>query len=287
MRKKMRLIYGGVNSKVGSFLVNHLLPAEDLRSVGPIVFLDQVYPMTLKTDSPVPTGEFAHPHRGIATFSYVLSGNLSHYDSLGNRKTVGEGEIHWMKAGRGIIHDEKPYVKAAGGGVFQSLQFWINLPPAIKAEAPEYRALKSCEIPEAELPDYAGYVRVLLGTFGSLNSVVRTFGKQFIYHVKLNPKASFTYKIESGMEVAVLIPSVPVYLNNMEVGNSKIAVFDTNAEDIVMLNPTIFPVDIILFGGAPYLEPIVRQGPFVMNSQMEIAEAYRDFFDGKYGDIRY
>src|ERR1700748_1901377 len=123
MKSNTDSLYRGVNSKVGELLVNRLLPSGTLCSVGSIVFLDHIYPVDLGHEhSPLPTGEFAHPHRGIATFSYVLSGSLSHYDSRGNHSIISAGGLQWMKAGNGIIHDEKPFIMENDGPTFHSLQ---------------------------------------------------------------------------------------------------------------------------------------------------------------------
>jgi len=149
MKRKITSVYGGANFRVAGFLVNHLIPVSGIERVGPIVFLDHVYPCALKNESrSIPTGEFAHPHRGIATLSYVFGGNLSHYDSRGNHDVISPGGVQWMKAGNGIVHDEQPFFTKENDGTFHSLQFWINLPSVIKAEQPEYMAVLSEQVPE-------------------------------------------------------------------------------------------------------------------------------------------
>jgi redox-sensitive bicupin YhaK (pirin superfamily) len=288
MKKIIETIYGGVNANVGDLLVNRLLPGEGFKAVGPIVFLDHVYPVAIRDDSAaIPTGEFAHPHRGIATFSYVFNGRLSHYDSQGNHDIIGAGGVQWMKAGNGIIHDEKPFTDQPNGDIFHSMQFWINLPSKHKSEQPEYMAVQAADIPEVSLPEHAGTLRVLLGTFGAATSPVKTFSQQFIYHIKLHPKSSFTLRGKEGLEYAAFVPSSEVLINGSLAGNSKIIIFGKLGDDIFFENPHIKSVDILLFGGAPYTEEIVSQGPFVMNSHTEIATAYREFFEGKYGTIAY
>ncbi len=287
MKKVIETIYGGVNSSVGDLLVNRLLPGQSFKAVGPIVFLDHVYPVAIKDGTTsIPTGEFAHPHRGIATFNYILDGQLSHYDSKGNHDVITAGGAQWMKAGSGIIHDEKPFSQL-NGDVFHSLQFWINLPAKNKSEQPEYMAVKPDAIPELQLPERAGTLRVLLGRFGATVSPVKTYSEQFIYHIKLCPKASFTLQAKANQECAAFVPACEVMINGTAAGNSKIIIFGQHGDDMVLENPHIKSVDILLFGGEPYTEEIVSQGPFVMNSHAEIATAYREFFEGKYGTIAY
>lgn len=287
MKKKVSALYKGVNSKVGEFLVNRLLPMAAVRSVGSIFFLDHVYPVALKYEEyTLPTGKFAHPHRGIATFSYIFSGSIAHYDSKGNHDTIDSGGAQWMKAGNGIIHDEKPFVKK-GEHLFHSLQFWINLPGTNKKEDAEYKSLHPEQVPEIELPDCAGKLRILLGEFGSWSSPIETFNGEFIYHIKLNPNSQFSFLAKEDNEHAVFVPTKEIGVNGTNVGNSKMVLLDRKGEEIIFENHNVEPADVLLFGGLPYKEPIIAEGPFVMNSYAEIATAYRDFFKGSYGEINY
>jgi len=287
MKKKVSEPYKGMNSKVGAFLVNRLLPKAGVRSVGPVFFLDHVYPVELNENSPLPTGESAHPHRGISTFSYVLSGSLSHFDSKGNRDIIDAGGIQWMKSGNGIIHDEKPFINKSETTIFHSLQFWILLPGEQKKQPAEYMALQSDNVPEIELPDHGGVLRLLLGNLGSFSSPITTFSDEFIYHIRLNPNSQFILLAKKGYENAVFVPDREVNVNGTAVGNSKLLLLEELGNAIVFENNSVHTADVFLFGGSPYEEPIIAEGPFVMNSYEEIAIAYRDFFNGKYGEINY
>jgi redox-sensitive bicupin YhaK (pirin superfamily) len=288
MEKKIVKIDGGANSTVGDFLVNRLLPFDGVQAVGPLVFLDHIYPVRLTTTAAtVPTGEYAHPHRGMATFSYVMNGNMTHYDSRGNHNTIGAGGVQWMKAGNGILHDEQPFVTEDSGELFQSLQFWINLPAKNKAEPPEYMALQAHEVTEITLPAHSGVLRVLLGELGCAGSPIKTFSRQFIYHIKLNPKSTYVLDTRPQLEYAAFVPGAELSVNGRRIGKSKIAIFDGEGDRIVLENANIQPADVFIFGGEPYTEPIVSRGPFVMNSHAEVAAAYRDFFEGRYGTVSY
>ena len=288
MKKKIKSIDKGINSRVGKFLVNRLLPNESVAAIGPIVFLDHLYPIALKPENTsIPTGEFAHPHRGIATFSYVLKGKLRHFDSRGNHDVIGPGGVQWMKSGNGIMHDEQPLPDTENGNLFHSLQFWINLPSKYKMEDPEYMAVQAEDIPAITLPNDAGAMRILMGEFGCDTSPVKTFSKQFIYHLELNPKSVFSLSAKKGMEYAVFVPENEVAINDTPVSKSKIAIFEGDGGEMTFENFHIKTADIFVFGGEKYAEPIVAQGPFVMNSAAGIADAYRDFFCGKYGTINY
>ncbi|MFD2163104.1 pirin family protein [Paradesertivirga mongoliensis] len=289
MKKDIAINYGGTNSRVGELLVNRLVPNHFIHAVGPFVFLDHLYPTEQKPKAAKPvSGEFAHPHRGIATFTYIFSGELEHFDSKGNRGTVGAGGAQWMKAGNGIIHDEGPSPAfQREGGLLHGTQFWINLPGKNKLEEGKYLALHSAEIPEIELPGDAGVVRVVIGKLGEKVSPVETYSEQFIYHVKLNAKSSYVFKTQPGIEYAAFVPVKGVKINGSLHENSDLVVFGPGGDEIVLENEAAEATELLLFGGEPYTEPIVAEGPFVMNSKAEIAEAYKDFFNGKYGTIDY
>jgi redox-sensitive bicupin YhaK (pirin superfamily) len=289
MTKSIIAQVGGTNATVGKLLVNRLLPSRLVAAVGPFVFLDHVYPVRLEPQVPkAPTGETAHPHRGIATFTYVLSGALEHYDSAGYHGVVAAGGAQWMKAGRGVVHDENPSLHMqTAGGVLHALQFWINLPARQKAEPPAYLALQPTAVPEVRLPEAAGTLRVLLGALGEAASPVPISSPQFLYHLLLSPKATFSLATKVGLDYAAFVPAELVRINGRPYGQSELVLFGPGPGPITFTNPSIEPVSVLVFGGEPYSEPMVAQGPFVMNSHEEIATAYEDFFAGDYGQIYY
>ncbi len=289
MEKTTITSYSGVNANVGDLLVNRLLPNRYSQAVGPFVFLDHLYPSEHQPKTPqAPTGNFAHPHRGIATFTYLFSGSLEHYDSYGHHGIVDAGGAQWMKAGNGVIHDENPSPRfQREGGVLHALQFWINLPAQNKAEAPDYLALQAGDIPQVPLPGGAGVLRVVIGTYGAATSPVQTFSTQFLYHLRLAPGATFTPNLADGLEHAALVPGAEVAAGEGTYGGSELLLLGPETAPVTFTNRGAETTDVILFGGEPYREPIVAQGPFVMNTHGEIADAYRDFFNGRYGKIQY
>jgi hypothetical protein len=289
MEKTLITSYGGVNANVGDLVVNRLLPNRYSQAVGPFVFLDHLYPSEHAPKTPqAPTGAFAHPHRGIATFTYLLSGSLEHYDSHGHHGIVDAGGAQWMKAGNGVIHDENPSPRfQREGGVLHGLQFWINLPAQHKAEAPDYLALQAADIPEVLLPGGAGALRVVIGTYGEAVSPVKTFSTQLLYHLRLAPGATFTLEATAGLEYAAFVPGDGVVVGDQTYGGSELLQVGSDAIPVTFTNRGGVTTDVIIFGGEPYREPIVAEGPFVMNSRQEIAAAYRDFFNGHYGKIQY
>ncbi|HXB09049.1 MAG TPA: pirin family protein [Puia sp.] len=280
---------GGRNERVADLLLNRLLPNEQIMKVGPFVSLGHVYPILFQKQEPEPyRGQHAHPNRGMVTLSYVLSGSLQHIDSHHNRGVINSGGLLWRKAGNGIIHDERPSTGfLREGGLLHIVKFWINLPGINKEETPECRALAAADIPELELPDNAGVLKVLLGSCGVLQSRLKTFLNEFIYHIRLNPKSSFSYPAKQDLEYAAFVPADDIRINDLVMGNSHLLVFSRDEASIQLYNPGISITDVFVFGGQEYLEPIVIGGPFVMNSRNEVAQAYGDFFAGRYGELSF
>lgn len=289
MEKTIFVSYEGQKATVGDLTVNRLLPNRYVDAVGPIVFLDHIIPAEYAPKNPeLSSGDFAHPHRGIATFSYLLSGELEHFDSAGHHGVVSAGGAQWMKAGTGVVHDE--HVSASfqqTGGTLHSLQFWINLPAVNKAEAPDYRAVPAEAIPEVSLPDGAGVLRVLIGEWAGQVSPVPTYSGQAIYHLKLNASATVHLTTTAAWEYAAFIPEHKISVNGETHGGSELVAFDWAGDEITFTNNNEAVVDLFVFGGEPYTEPIYAKGPFVMNSDLDIAHAYRDFLNGDYGKIHY
>jgi redox-sensitive bicupin YhaK (pirin superfamily) len=218
--------------------------------------------------------------------SYILEGEDEHFDSAGNYAKVYSGGVQWMKAGNGIIHDETINVDSTTGtNRIHGFQFWVNLPSKNKAEKPEYLAIESHETPQKVLPDESGWIKVIAGDYEDLHSKIPDYSAQFLYHIHLQPGKSFTLFMDEKVEVAAFLPTGDTILNETQFGAGEFVEFDRYAGEIAIDNRSQEATDILLFGGQPYTEPIVAEGPFVMNSKAEIAEAYRDYFAGKYGEI--
>jgi len=279
MDRAFKASWGGRNEERAGLLINRLVPNGPLQRVGPFVSLGHVYPTHPESREAAPRS-CPQPHRGIILLSYLLSGSLEYVDSRGHREPASAGDVLWIKAGNGVIHNER-----VGPGVLHAVQWWINLPAVNKIEEPQIVVLPARDVPELVLPDSAGVLRVLLGCCGVCVSPPKTFLDEFIYHIRLNPKSSFSYSPRPDLETAAFIPDDEVYVNGRMTGNSHLlACFDR--EPVIRLdNPGIGVVDAFIFGGREYREPMVVRGPFVMNSREEIAMAYADFFEGRYGSL--
>ena len=289
MKKKISFSGKGQRSDIGDMIIYRILPNRYADAVGPFVFLDHIAPTVHQVNAKEKkAGTGAHPHRGIATLSYILNGEAEHFDSNGNHARVGAGGIQWMKAGNGIIHDETlipdPHDKKR---LTHAFQFWINLPGKQKAEPPQYLAIQANDVPKQLLNDHTGWIKVIVGSYGNLHSNIPDYSKQFIYHLHLEAGKQFSLDTENGLEYAAFLPEMDAMINDAAFNAREFIEFDRDRGTIEIMNNNTIAMDIILFGGEHYTEPIVAEGPFVMNSHLEIADAYKDFFAGKYGKISY
>jgi redox-sensitive bicupin YhaK (pirin superfamily) len=286
MKKKISFSGKGERADIGEITIHRMLPNRCTNAVGPFVFLDHMGPLILTKEIKAGTG--AHPHRGIATLTYVLSGEGEHYDSAGNHAIVRSGGIQWMKAGSGIIHDEIAKPNSGTDNMYMhGFQFWINLPSKIKTEKPAYMGVPANEVPESILPDNSGWLKVIIGSYKELKSKIPNYSEQFLYHIHLESDKQFSVSFPGKTEVAAFLPTQNATLNDTEFQAGEFVGFDREAGGINIKNTSKEAIDILLFGGEHYDESIVAMGPFVMNTEHEISQAYNDFYAGKYGKIEY
>jgi len=287
MDKKISFSARGQRADIGDMIIYRILPNRYADAVGPFVFLDHITPtIHPDDDNSKKKGTGPHPHRGIATMTYVLNGEDEHFDSKGHHARVSSGGIQWMKAGNGIIHDENLTVDSGKNDrLTHGFQFWINLPSKNKTEQPEYLAVQASEVPIKLLENGTGWIKVIAGEYENLNSKIPNYSKQFLYHVHIEPEKQFTLTTDNGSEYAAFLPLNNATINGTEFNSGEFIEFDRNGGAIEINNQSLSGTDVLLFGGERYTEPIVAEGPFVMNSKLEIAEAYRDYFAGKYGEI--
>jgi redox-sensitive bicupin YhaK (pirin superfamily) len=286
MKKKSSFSTRGQRADIGDMVIYRILPNRYADAVGPIVFLDHIVPNKQTKVNKEGTG--AHAHRGIATLTYILNGEGEHFDSAGNYGKIHSGGVQWMKAGNGIIHDETLNSDSkTDSELVHGFQFWINLPSNIKAEAPAYLSVEGNAVPFKTLPEGKGWIKVILGGFEDLNSVIPNYSEQFLYHIHLETGASLEIEFADKLEVAAYLPTLPASINDEKFNGGEFIEFDRKEGSIELINTNAEACDILLFGGEIYKEPIEAEGPFVMNSKLEIANAYRDYYNGDYGKIDY
>ena len=289
-RNKIQFVSQGKRADIGSYKIDRLLPNRYVETIGPFVFLDHLLPAKHDKESlqQKAEGTGPHPHRGIATLTYVLNGEAEHYDSKGHHANVRSGGVQWMKAGNGIIHDESMQTDASSTELItHSFQFWINLPAKNKAEEPAYLPLQADEVPRNELADESGWIKIIAGDYEELLSKIPSYTRQFIYHLHLEGGHCFTLKTSDQLEYAAFLPQQDAVVNDTDYQAGELLVFERASGEIDIKNVSLPPIDVILFGGEPYTEPMVAVGPFVMNTEYEISVAYNDYYKGNYGKIDY
>lgn len=286
MEKQIIYKTRGQRADIGPVEIYRLVSNNYVSHVGHFVFLDYIPPFMLAERRFNP--DAAHPHRGIATLTYSLNGEVEHYDSRGHLGTVHSGGVQWMKAGNGIIHNEVigPDTKT-GGKLMHGFQFWMNLPSREKRGNPDYLALQAENLPLIPLKNNAGTLKVVVGEYEGRQSEVPTYAQQYLYHITLNAGKTFSLSTFDQLEYAVFLPQHNVVINGNEYYHGDLIGFDDRVGDIVFSNQLEIAAELILFGGEKYTEPFVAQGPFVMNTREEIQQAYDDYLMGKYGTINY
>ncbi len=224
-----------------------------------------------------------HPHRGIETVTYMLAGAVNHRDSIGNTGTIEAGDVQWMTAGRGIMHEEMPQARE---GEMAGFQLWVNLPARLKMTQPRYQEISAALIPEINRDDGVT-IRVIAGTVDGVTGPVTEIAADPTYlDITIPPTVSFSHAIERGhASFAYVFEGKGTFgisgaKDGETVSHPKLLVFGDG--DIVQIRGTDQAVRFLLISGKPLYEPIARYGPFVMNTREEILQALQDLRDGTF-----
>ena len=219
-----------------------------------------------------------HPHRGIETVTYILTGEVQHKDTLGNSGSIGAGDVQWMTAGGGIMHEEMPQVRPGG---IDGFQLWVNLPAKLKMTPPRYQGILASEIPEVQI-EGGTRVRVITGTVQGIDGPVRGIAADPVYlDVSMPAHSSFTRKIARGHTAfAYVFEGEAAFAGDHKVSHTSLVVFGDG--DYITVVTAESPVRFLLVSGNRLNEPIARYGPFVMNTREEIEQALRDLRQGTF-----
>lgn len=224
-----------------------------------------------------------HPHRGFETVTVVYSGELAHRDNAGGGGTIGPGDVQWMTAGGGIIHEEfhSPGF-ARTGGTLEMAQLWVNLPAKDKMTPPGYQPITAAQIPVVELPEGAGRVRVIAGQWSTAQGPARTFSPITMLDVALAAGRTAELPQPEGWTTLVVVASGSASVNGAEpVTGPAVVTLSTAGEGVTVQAES--DAKLLLLAGEPIDEPVVGYGPFVMNSQQQIVDAVNDFNSGRFG----
>ncbi|WP_447741569.1 pirin family protein [Variovorax boronicumulans] len=254
------------------------------RHASPFLLLDYAGPAPF-TPTAQPRGVGQHPHRGFETVTIVYKGEVSHRDSTGQGGTIGPGDVQWMTAGAGILHEEfHSEAFTRDGGELEMVQLWVNLPAKDKMAAPGYQAIVDAQIPSVPLPEGAGSVRVIAGDYLGHKGPAHTFTPIDVWDLRLNQGAQVTLPVPEGHTAAVVVLRGTVQVNGETVVRDAQMVLLDRAGDALTIDANNDAV-VLLLSGEPIDEPIVGHGPFVMNTRDEIVQAMKDFGSGKFGQM--
>jgi len=250
----------------------------------PFLLLDHAGPMQFDPAAK-PRGVGEHPHRGFETVTVVYQGEVEHRDSTGNKGRIGPGDVQWMTAASGIVHEEMHGREfTSKGGTMEMVQLWVNLPAKLKMTPPGYQDIVSPTIPTAELAAGAGTVRVIAGQFEKAKGHARTQTPIDVWDMRLQAKKTANFRIPEGHAAALLFLRGGGLVNGAEaVDEGALAVLDRHGEAVSI--EAAADSTILVLSGKPIDEPVVGYGPFVMNSESEIRKAMEDYRSGRMGSL--
>lgn len=251
----------------------------------PFLMLDYAAPTEFPPNEGYRRGVGQHPHRGFETVTIVYEGEVEHRDSTGKGGVIGRGDVQWMTAGGGIIHEEfHSHDFSRTGGPFEMVQLWVNLPARDKMTPAGYQAITDAQIPAQALPDDAGTVRVIAGDFNGAKGPSRTFTPMNVLDVRIAAGKTVDLPQPEGWTTLMVVLAGTVQVNGESVlREAQMVTLSTEGEGVrIEANSD---AKVLLMSGEPIDEPVVGYGPFVMNSEAQIAEAIRDFNSGKFGQM--
>lgn len=254
------------------------------RQLSPFLLLDHAGPAQFDpTDTPRGVGQ--HPHRGFETVTIVYDGEVAHRDSTGAGGVIGVGDVQWMTAASGIIHEEfhsEDFTRR--GGKLEMAQLWVNLPAADKMSAPGYQNITADMIPNVALADDAGSLRVIAGEYAGHKGPARTFTRMNVWDLRLSRDGRVNLDFDAGDTVAVVLLRGTVLANGDQVvREGQMALFDREAGQVQL--EANGEAIVLVLSGEPIDEPIAGYGPFVMNTQDELRQAVDDFNAGRFGQV--
>ncbi|MGQ0555135.1 MAG: pirin family protein [Nitrospiraceae bacterium] len=277
--------YGSRHWVGDGFPVRNLIPGNSVgEQLSPFLLLDYAGPENFSpTDQPRGVGE--HPHRGFETVTIVYDGVVSHRDSTGSGGVIGPGDVQWMTAASGIVHEEMHEKGwARKGGTFQAIQLWVNLPRAHKMSSPGYQTLLKADIPVVELVGGAGQLRVIAGEFRGIKGPAKTFTPVHLYDVRVKGGSTTEITVPSSFNTAVFVLQGGLSVNGSgQVQEAELVQLDKSGERITF--KAMVDTSLLVLAGEPIDEPIARHGPFVMNTKAELVQAVNDYQAGKMGHL--
>ncbi|MCY2959878.1 MAG: pirin family protein [Planctomycetota bacterium] len=271
------------------FHVRNLFPSNPLgERISPFLMLDYAGPTNYGPRDPEregPRGVGEHPHRGFETVTVVYQGKVAHRDSAGNSGVIGPGDVQWMTAASGVVHEEFHDPEfTRSGGVMQMVQLWVNLPAKHKMSKPKYQGIVAQDIPGVQLPNGGGVVRVIAGEHAGKRGPASTFTPMNLWDARLAKGGVLEADLPGGHNAAVFVLEGSVTVNGSKpVGDAELALLDQGGERVEIRASV--DTKLLVLSGVPLGEPVVQHGPFVMNTGEEIYRAIQDFQTGRIGRL--
>ncbi|OWK42967.1 pirin family protein [Fimbriiglobus ruber] len=280
----------GINRDADAHWVGNGFPVRTIFSfqtlgqcISPFLMLDYAGPAEFPpSDQPRGVGE--HPHRGFETVTVVYQGELEHRDSAGHHGKIGPGDVQWMTAASGVVHEEwHEQAFAKRGGVLEMVQLWVNLPAKVKMSPPRYQEILDAHIPVVNI-DGTGTARVIAGEFRGAKGPAKTFTPITLVDLRLGAGTRTEIGFPDGFTTLVLVLKGKVTMNDAETaGEADLAIFDRTGDRFVVAAQEA--ATLLVLGGTPIDEPVVSYGPFVMNTEAEIRQAMHDYRSGRMGRV--
>ncbi len=252
--------------------------------VSPFLMLDYAGPAEFAPASRR-RGVGQHPHRGFETVTIVYQGELEHRDSTGSGGRIGQGDVQWMTAASGILHEEfHSEAFTRRGGTLEMVQLWVNLAAKDKMVEPGYQTLLAADIPVASLPEEAGTLRVIAGAYEGHRGPARTFTPMQVWDLRLVAGRASTLRLPEGHTAALVVLHGVVQVNDSAIARAaQLVLLDRAGEELSI--EANGEATVLLLSGEPIDEPVVGYGPFLMNSEAEIRQAMVDFQSGRFGQL--
>lgn len=270
----------GDGFKVHNFFPSN--PRIGLNGMSPFFLLDYGSKW-LVPPSDKPRGVGVHPHRGFETVTIAYHGKVAHHDSGGNSGVIGEGDVQWMTAGAGVLHKEyheKEFSKK--GGLFQMVQLWINLPSKVKMTPAKYQSLEKKDLIKVFLDAGESHVEVIAGEYDEMKGPAKTFSPVNLFNAKLLKGDKARFSFNKNYNTGMLVIEGEIRINDSETApEDNLILFKHDGEDIVI--EAVKQSIVLIMSGEPIREPIASYGPFVMNTEAEIKQAFDDFKNGRFG----
>ena len=286
-QKKVLGTYGpGSNHWVGDgFPVRNLIPSNGVEEdVNPFLMLDYAGPSLFKPSGKTP-GVGQHPHRGFETVTIAYQGAVAHRDSAGNSGVIFPGDVQWMTAASGVVHEEMHEKEFAGkGGIFEMVQLWVNLPKASKMSKPGYQGITKEQIPTVEFGT-GGHVRVIAGEWKGTKGPAHTFTQINLFDVVLKAGEKVEIPLPEGHNAAIVLRKGDVSVDGTALkGEARIAPLSRSGSGVTIEAKE--DSTMLVLSGEPIAEPVASYGPFVMNTREELVQAVEDYKAGKMGQLQ-